>query len=97
RTCNRYLRAELEELPFNAVILALGRVAHEAVLRALELKSRLFSFRHGAQHRLAGGYILLDSYHCSRYNTQTRRLTTAMFEAVLAVARTRLDAMGRPA
>ncbi|MGH8415085.1 MAG: uracil-DNA glycosylase [Gammaproteobacteria bacterium] len=97
RTCNRYLRAELEELPFNAVILALGRVAHEAVLRALELKSRLFPFRHGAQHRLAGGHILLDSYHCSRYNTQTRRLTTAMFEAVLAVARTRLDAMGRPA
>ncbi|MGH8283185.1 MAG: uracil-DNA glycosylase [Gammaproteobacteria bacterium] len=96
-TCNRYLRAELETLPSSAVILALGRIAHEAVLRALELKPRLFTFRHSAQHRLDGKRILLDSYHCSRYNTQTRRLTTAMFETVLAQARKHLDAMGQPA
>ncbi|MGH8379010.1 MAG: uracil-DNA glycosylase [Gammaproteobacteria bacterium] len=97
RTCNRYLRAELETLPSSAVILALGRIAHEAVLHALELKPRLFAFRHGAQHRLDGSRILLDSYHCSRYNTQTRRLTTIMFEEVLAQARKYLDDFGQPA
>lgn len=92
-TCNHYLRAELAELPATAVILALGRIAHEAVLRALALKSSLFGFRHAAAHALDANITLLDSYHCSRYNTQTRRLTTEMFEAVFAHARKRLDVM----
>ncbi|MGA9853390.1 MAG: uracil-DNA glycosylase [Gammaproteobacteria bacterium] len=95
-TCNRYLRAELAELPINAVILALGRIAHDAVLRALDLKPRMLTFKHGMEHRLDGARMLLDSYHCSRYNTQTRRLTTVMFELVIAQARKRLDATEPP-
>ena len=65
----------------NAVLLALGRIAHDAVLRALGRRPAGFAFAHGAEHAL-GQRTLIDSYHCSRYNTQTRRLTAAMFEAV---------------
>ena len=65
-------------------ILALGSVAHGAVLRALGLKAAAHPFTHGAIHPLPKGRVLFDSYHCSRYNTQTRRLTAAMFEAVFA-------------
>lgn len=79
KMCNVYLRTELEGLRRGTIILALGRVAHEAVLRALDLKLRDYPFRHGIQYRLINGYCLLDSYHCSRYNTQTRRLTEKMF------------------
>ena len=82
RQCNRYLKSELEALATTAVVLALGRVAHQAVLEALALEKALFSFRHGARHELPSGLALYDSYHCSRYNTNTRRLTPAMFEAV---------------
>ncbi len=87
RTCNPYLAAELAGLPPGAVVLALGSVAHGAVLRALGLKPAAFPFCHGAEHTLAPGRRLLDSYHCSRYNTQTRRLTEPMFHAVFARAR----------
>ncbi len=83
RTCNRYLRQELQQLPPSAVILALGVVAHGAVVRALDLRPGGYPFSHGRQHDLPGGVTLLDSFHCSRYNTQTRRLTTAMFEHVV--------------
>jgi uracil-DNA glycosylase family 4 len=83
RECNDYLRAELEASPSVRAILALGTIAHGAVLRALNLAPARFSFAHGAEHELSAGRTLLDSYHCSRYNTQTRRLTTAMFEAVV--------------
>lgn len=96
-TCNRYLRAELLELPSAAVILALGRIAHLAVLRAFRHKASQFDFRHGAVHVMNTQQTLLDSYHCSRYNTQTRRLTTVMFEEIIAHARLRLDAMDRHA
>jgi uracil-DNA glycosylase len=82
RCCNRYLAAELANFPPRAV-LALGRIAHEAVLRSHALKSGQFPFAHHAVHRLPGGLRLFDSYHCSRYNTQTRRLTESMFEAVM--------------
>jgi uracil-DNA glycosylase family 4 len=85
RRCNRYLAAELETRPPEAV-LALGAIAHGAVLRALQAKPGMFRFSHGARHDLpvarAGGLRLFDSYHCSRYNTNTRRLTPEMFEAV---------------
>ncbi|MBI5611742.1 MAG: uracil-DNA glycosylase [Gammaproteobacteria bacterium] len=90
KTCNRYLATELAGLPANAVVLALGTVAHQAVLRALALRLADYRFRHGARHRLPNGLTLVDSYHCSRYNTQTRRLTAAMFAAVVKQTRTLL-------
>jgi uracil-DNA glycosylase len=88
RTCNAYLAAELRGAPAGAAILALGRIAHEATLFALGLPQRQHGFAHGARHALANDIMLFDSYHCSRYNTNTRRLTTTMFEEVfVAVTR----------
>ena len=84
RQCNGYLRNELESVAPGGALLALGVVAHQAVLLAHAVKPAHFTFRHGAQHALPGGRALFDSYHCSRYNTQTRRLSAAMFEAVFA-------------
>ena len=84
KQCNRYLKKELEALEEEGIVLALGTIAHQAVLLALELKQSRFPFRHGARHVLPDGRTLYDSYHCSRYNTQTRRLSPAMFEAVFA-------------
>lgn len=89
--CNGFLQAELAVLPAEAVVLALGAVAHRAVLRALALKPARHPFAHGAEQRLPDGPMLLDSYHCSRYNTQTGRLTEEMFDAVFARARALLD------
>jgi uracil-DNA glycosylase len=83
RRCNAYLRAEIGELPEHAVLLALGAIAHDAVLIALGLRRRDYRFAHGARHVLPDGRALFDSYHCSRYNTQTRRLTKDMFNQVL--------------
>ncbi|HLW74870.1 MAG TPA: uracil-DNA glycosylase [Gammaproteobacteria bacterium] len=90
RQCNRYLKAEIDAARPGTVFLALGRIAHEAVLRAFGLRLRDFPFGHGAGYALGGELTLLDSYHCSRYNTQTKRLTGAMFEKVVARARTLL-------
>jgi uracil-DNA glycosylase family 4 len=81
--CNGYLAAELARLVSVRVILALGGIAHAAVLRALRLKLSAHEFAHGAEHELPGARWLVDSYHCSRYNTQTRRLTPAMFHTVV--------------
>jgi uracil-DNA glycosylase family 4 len=86
-TCNEFLRVELQELGSKLIIMALGTIAHKAVLRALDLKQSEYKFAHAAEHNLPGGQILLDSYHCSRYNTSTRRLTAAMFHNVFAKAR----------
>jgi uracil-DNA glycosylase len=86
-TCNVYLKAELARLESARVVLALGLIAHGAVLKACGLRAADFKFAHGAEHALPEGRILVDSYHCSRYNTQTRRLTAAMFEAVVGRAR----------
>lgn len=83
KRCNQYLAAELAAWPPRAV-LALGRIAHDAVLMALGHKLSAYRFAHHAVHDLPNGMRLYDSYHCSRYNTQTRRLTTEMFEAVFA-------------
>ena len=82
RECNRFLAAELAELPEHASILALGQIAHQAVLRALDLKLKDYPFAHASDYRLPDGRRLVSSYHCSRYNTQTRRLTPEMFAAV---------------
>jgi uracil-DNA glycosylase family 4 len=81
--CNGYLAAEIAALPRHATLLALGNVAHGAVLKALGLKVSGYRFAHAARHALPEGRLLYDSYHCSRYNTQTKRLTEAMFYAVL--------------
>ena len=90
--CNVHLRAELALLPTGGVALALGHIAHQAVLRALGEKPGRYAFGHGARHRLPGARWLVDSYHTSRYNVQTGRLNAAQFEAVLADARALIDA-----
>lgn len=82
RTCNDYLAADLAMLPEGGAVLALGRIAHDAALVALRARRSDYPFAHGARHVLARGMTLFDSYHCSRYNTNTGRLTTAMFHAV---------------
>jgi uracil-DNA glycosylase family 4 len=89
-TCNRWLSAELQALPDDFVIIALGSIAHKAVIMGLGLKQSDYKFAHAAEHRLEHG-VLIDSYHCSRYNTQTRRLTPEMFEAVFARAKAMLE------
>ena len=83
RACNGYVAEELAMLPQGSAILALGTIAHQAVLMALNLRKSSFAFGHGVRHELPRGLTLYDSYHCSRYNTQTKRLTTAMFKAVI--------------
>jgi uracil-DNA glycosylase family 4 len=82
--CNTYLAADLAALPRGAAVLALGRIAHDATLRALGLRRSQHAFGHAARHALASGVTLFDSYHCSRYNTNTGRLTRAMFRSVFA-------------
>lgn len=86
RTCNAYLRAELAQLSGVRAFLALGRVAHDALLMALGLKNSAFLFGHAREHALDDARWLVDSYHCSRYNTATRRLTPAMFRDAVARA-----------
>jgi len=90
RSCNDYLAAEIAAVS-PRVILALGRIAHDAVLRASNRAPAAYRFAHGAEHDLGDGRVLFDSYHCSRYNTQTRRLTPEMFEALFREIRTRLS------
>ena len=89
--CNNYLRSEIEALRKEVSIFALGTIAHDACLRALGLMRKDFPFAHGRVHALPHGKTLHDSYHCSRYNTQTKRLTAEMFEAVFAEIRARLQ------
>lgn len=84
RRCNGHLKAELESLSPDAAILALGTIAHQAVLMAFGLRRAGYLFAHAAQHILPDGRRLFDSYHCSRYNTQTRRLTRDMFDEVFS-------------
>ena len=89
-TCNSFLANELRGLPEKAVVLALGGIAHRAIIKACELRQVEFKFAHAAVHEL-DNFTLIDSYHCSRYNTNTRRLTEPMFAAVFAQARELLD------
>lgn len=81
-TCRAFLAGEVASMPALRVVLALGRIAHDAILAACGLRSAGWKFAHGAIHALPGGLSLADSYHCSRYNTNTRRLTPEMFRAV---------------
>ncbi len=85
-TCRQFLIGRIAALPRLRSLLAIGRIAHDGILDALGLKRRDFAFAHGARHALPNGLVLFDSYHCSRQNTNTGRLTTAMFEAVLMEA-----------
>jgi uracil-DNA glycosylase family 4 len=93
-TCSRYLAVDVAALPPGAAMLALGRIAHEAALRVLGIPLRAHPFAHGARHAVSDGLTLFDSYHCSRYNTNTGRLTRAMFRAVF---RDVAEHLGRPA
>jgi uracil-DNA glycosylase len=90
KTCNRYLAAELQAATECRVVLALGLVAHKAVLLAVGLPQSALTFAHGARHLLPDGRVLVDSYHCSRYNTQTRRLTAESFHDVFRTIRAEL-------
>jgi len=93
-TCNGFLAAELDSFA-PGVVLALGRIAHDAVLKARRETLSARPFGHGAVHELPDGVTVVDSYHCSRYNTQTRRLTDAMFETVVRDA-ARLAGLSSP-
>ena len=91
KACRPFLAAEIESLPKLSVVLALGRIAHDSLLTTLGAKRSAYAFGHAAMHELPNGLTLADSYHCSRYNTNTGRLTTEMFETVFTAIRTRLD------
>ncbi|WP_194953357.1 uracil-DNA glycosylase [Sphingopyxis solisilvae] len=84
--CRPYFESQLAALTNMRVIIALGRIAHDAVLRAVGLRLAAYPFAHGAVHRLPAGHFLVDSYHCSRYNTNTGRLTPSMFADVFRTA-----------
>jgi len=94
KICSRFLKQEIDELKPGTVLLALGSIAHNAILRTLDLKQGQYKFGHLHEYALPDGLWLLDSYHCSRYNTQTKRLTEAMFQQVFARAQA---LMGTPA
>ena len=91
KTCNNYLKNELQGLKNGNVILALGKIAHDAVLRAFNLKLSQYPFGHANLYKVDNSIHLLDSYHCSRYNTQTKRLTQKQFEAIFRKAKSILD------
>jgi uracil-DNA glycosylase family 4 len=89
--CRSFLSAEIAAMPRLRAMLALGAIAHDAALIALGLRRALFRFAHGALHLLPDGRLLADSYHCSRLNTNTGKLTPTMFEAVFAGLFRQLD------
>jgi len=91
KTCNAFLKAELAGLKKGAVILALGGIAHKAVISTLGLKQSEYPFGHGLKYPLPREQQLLTSYHCSRYNTQTKRLTPLMFDKIFRDVRRMLD------
>jgi uracil-DNA glycosylase len=88
--CRPFLVSRIAALPHLATILALGRIAHDSTLAALALRKSAFPFAHGARHEVRPGLVLYDSFHCSRYNTNTGKLTPQMFRAVLAAIRAHL-------
>jgi uracil-DNA glycosylase len=90
-TCNAYLVEELKTIDKQAVILCLGLISHKAVIKALGLKQSDYSFAHAALHKLDDGRKIIDSYHCSRYNTNTKRLTEEMFSDVFKQIRSELN------
>ncbi|MEJ8573666.1 uracil-DNA glycosylase [Microbaculum marinum] len=91
RNCRPFLATTIEQAGGLKAIVALGRIAHDSVLTALDARRASYPFGHGARHDF-GSFSLFDSYHCSRYNTNTRRLTPEMFQAVFAEVRREVDA-----
>jgi uracil-DNA glycosylase len=89
-TCNQFLVEELKTIDKKAVILCLGLISHKAVIKALGLKQVDYPFIHGKAHKLDDGRQIIDSYHCSRYNTNTKRLTEEMFSDVFKQIRSEL-------
>lgn len=89
-TCRPYFQSRLGHLPRLKIILALGRIAHDQTLTTLGKRKSLLPFAHGARHDIDAGLMLFDSFHCSRYNTNTGRLTTAMFHSVFQAIRREL-------
>src|SRR5262249_56163499 len=92
-TCRRFLAARMAAMPRVAALLALGRIAHDSALAALALRKSPFPFAHAAQHALRPAFLLFDSFPCSRYNTNTGKLTPAMFRAVLRSIRDHVDGL----
>jgi uracil-DNA glycosylase family 4 len=90
-TCRRFLAAEITNMSRRRAVLALGAIAHRTVLDALGFRRARFPFAHGSLHQLPDNTLLADSYHCSRLNTNTGKLTVAMFEAVFTAILRRLD------
>ncbi len=87
RNCQMFLKTEITQLKSKSVVMALGTIAHKSIISVLGLKQKDFPFKHSLLHDLQNGSMLLDSYHCSRYNTQTKRLTKQMFDSVFEKAR----------
>ena len=92
-TCRPFLAARIAGMARVSALLALGRIAHDSTLTALALRRSAFPFAHGAQHAVRPGLVLFDSFHCSRYNTNTGKLTPAMFRAVVRSIRDHVDAL----
>jgi uracil-DNA glycosylase family 4 len=90
-SCRRFLSERLAALPQLAAVVVLGRIAHDSTLGALGARRAAFPFAHGAKHDVRAGLALFDSFHCSRYNTNTGKLTPEMFRAVFAAVRNHLD------
>jgi uracil-DNA glycosylase len=95
RTCRQFLEREMRSLPRLKAILALGRVAHDAVAAAVGARASTFRFAHCGIHALPNGLRLIDSYHCSRYNTQTGVLTEEMFRKAVGIAHGQLSPTDR--
>ena len=89
-TCRPFLANRIAAMPRLVAMLALGRIAHDSTLAALTVRKSAYPFKHGARHEVRPGLVLFDSFHCSRYNTNTGRLTPAMFRAVLQAIRDQL-------
>jgi len=89
--CRPFLIQEMDAMPNLQIVLCLGTVSHTSVIRTFNLRQRDWAFGHGAIHELPNGLLLADSYHCSRYNTNTGRLTQAMFHDVFQGIQHRLD------
>ena len=89
--CNKFLQSEISELKQGSILLALGLIAHNAIMTTLNLTKKEYKFSHGARHNLPNNLVMYDSYHCSRYNTQTKRLTEEMFHEVFLSIKTEME------
>ena len=91
KNCNKFLQSEIYELNQGSILLALGLIAHNAIIMALNLTKKEYKFCHGKRYNLPNNLVMYDSYHCSRYNTQTKRLTEEMFHEVFLSIKTEME------